>query len=78
MNNLLTQTQSRGLIAPGGQIAQSVEQRTENPCVPSSILGLATIKRILINELRQTQLYTKINIFILINYYIQLMQTALF
>ena len=25
-----------------GQIAQSVEQRTENPCVPSSILGLAT------------------------------------
>ena len=26
----------------GGQIAQSVEQRTENPCVPSSILGLAT------------------------------------
>ena len=24
-----------------GQIAQSVEQRTENPCVPSSILGLA-------------------------------------
>ena len=26
----------------GGQIAQSVEQRTENPCVPSSNLGLAT------------------------------------
>ena len=25
-----------------GQIAQLVEQRTENPCVPSSILGLAT------------------------------------
>ena len=25
-----------------GQIAQSVEQGTENPCVPSSILGLAT------------------------------------
>ena len=25
-----------------GQIAQSVEQRTENPRVPSSILGLAT------------------------------------
>ena len=26
-----------------GQIAQSVEQRTENPCVPGSIPGLATI-----------------------------------
>ena len=26
-----------------GEIAQSVEQTTENPCVPSSILGLATI-----------------------------------
>ena len=25
-----------------GEIAQMVEQRTENPCVPSSILGLAT------------------------------------
>ena len=25
-----------------GQIAQSVEQRTENPCVGSSILPLAT------------------------------------
>ena len=24
-----------------GQVAQSVEQRTENPRVPSSILGLA-------------------------------------
>lgn len=28
----------------GGQIAQSVEQRTENQCVPSSILSLATNK----------------------------------
>ena len=27
----------------GGRIAQSVEQGTENPCVPSSILGPATI-----------------------------------
>ena len=25
-----------------GALAQSVEQRTENPCVPSSILGGAT------------------------------------
>ena len=24
------------------EVAQSVEQRTENPCVPSSILGLGT------------------------------------
>jgi hypothetical protein len=40
---LLTPTHSQRLIAPSGQIAQSVEQRTENPCVPSSILGLATI-----------------------------------
>ena len=28
---------------PGGRIAQSVEQGTENPRVPSSILGPATI-----------------------------------
>ena len=27
-----------------GALAQSVEQRTENPCVPSSILGGATKK----------------------------------
>ncbi len=27
---------------PFGQIAQSVEQRTENPCVDSSILSLTT------------------------------------
>ncbi len=26
-----------------GQIAQLVERRTENPCVPGSIPGLATI-----------------------------------
>ena len=30
-----------GLITPLGQIAQLVEQRTENPCVPGSIPGLA-------------------------------------
>ena len=28
----------------GGAIAQLVEQRTENPCVPSSILGGTTSK----------------------------------
>ncbi len=27
----------------GAEVAQSVEQRTENPRVPSSILGLGTI-----------------------------------
>ena len=32
-----------GLIQAIGVIAQLVEQRIENPCVPSSILGLATI-----------------------------------
>ena len=26
-----------------GEVAQTVEQRPEKPCVPSSILGLATI-----------------------------------
>ena len=30
---------------PPGAIAQLVEQRTENPCVPSSILGGTTKKR---------------------------------
>ena len=29
-----------------GAIAQLVEQRTENPCVPSSILGGTTEKRL--------------------------------
>jgi hypothetical protein len=29
--------------SPNGKIAQLVEQRTENPCVPGSIPGLATI-----------------------------------
>ena len=33
-----------------GEIAQSVEQRTENPCVPSSILGLATRLLVLWNS----------------------------
>ena len=41
---LLTQKATRSLIAlPCGQIAQSVEQRTENPCVAGSIPALATI-----------------------------------
>ena len=31
---------------PPGAIAQLVEQRTENPCVPSSILGGTTKKRL--------------------------------
>ncbi len=34
------------LGASGGRIAQSVEQRTENPCVPGSIPGPATTFRI--------------------------------
>ena len=40
----MTQNQSQSLIALlDGQIAQSVEQRIENPCVPGSIPGLATM-----------------------------------
>jgi hypothetical protein len=35
-------SQTAGMQIGRGQIAQSVEQRTENPCVPSSNLGLAT------------------------------------
>ena len=30
------------MVANGGQVAQSVEQRTENPCVGGSIPPLAT------------------------------------
>ncbi len=53
-NNYLTQNRSRSLITiVDGQIAQSVEQRTENPRVGSSILPLATIR---INELREIRL----------------------
>ena len=36
---------SRLTGTPPGAIAQLVEQRTENPCVPSSILGGTTHKR---------------------------------
>ena len=36
---------SRLTGTPPGAIAQLVEQRTENPCVPSSILGGTTKKR---------------------------------
>ena len=34
-----------------GAIAQLVEQRTENPCVPGSIPGGTTLKRIKDNEI---------------------------
>ena len=53
----------------GGWIAQLVEQRTENPCVPSSILGLATIfifyltfLLVLINSLRKYHLVIDIRL----------------
>ncbi len=41
---LLTLQGRFGLISAVAQIAQSVEQRIENPCVPGSIPGLGTIK----------------------------------
>ena len=34
-----------------GAIAQLVEQRTENPCVPGSIPGGTTLKRLIIKQL---------------------------
>ena len=34
------------VISNNGQVAQSVEQGTENPCVGSSILSLATISHL--------------------------------
>ncbi len=34
-----------------GAIAQLVEQRTENPCVPGSIPGGTTFKRLIIRQL---------------------------
>ena len=39
---LLTLQGRFGLISAVAQIAQSVEQRIENPCVPGSIPGLGT------------------------------------
>ena len=33
------------ILRSRAEVAQSVERRTENPCVPSSILGLGTIKK---------------------------------
>ena len=37
---------NRQIVNLFGAIAQLVEQRTENPCVPSSILGGTTKKRL--------------------------------
>ena len=34
-----------------GAIAQMVEQRTENPCVPGSIPGGTTLKKLIIRQL---------------------------
>jgi len=42
-------------VRKGGAIAQSVEQWTENPCVPGSIPGGTTIKNLIaliINSIR--------------------------
>jgi hypothetical protein len=45
-----------------GQIAQSVEQRTENPCVPSSILGLAIFIHLKFDNILIKFLNTKRNV----------------
>ena len=42
-----------------GALAQLVEQRTENPCVPSSILGGTTIRKVV--ALSDIFLYYRIN-----------------
>ena len=42
-----------------GALAQLVEQRTENPCVPSSILGGTTIRKVV--AVSDTFLYYRIN-----------------
>ena len=38
-------------LRTAGAIAQLVEQRTENPCVPGSIPGGTTFKRLIIRQL---------------------------
>ena len=38
-------------LRTAGAIAQLVEQRTENPCVPGSIPGGTTFKRLTIKQL---------------------------
>ncbi len=43
-----------------GTIAQLVEQRTENPCVPGSIPGGTTAKSTLVERLRCFFLFTHI------------------
>ena len=37
-----------------GAIAQLVEQRTENPCVPGSIPGGTTLKKLIIKQLSKS------------------------
>jgi hypothetical protein len=41
-----------------GQVAQSVEQRTENPCVGGSIPSLATIYRFRVNSLNSETVFS--------------------
>ena len=50
MNNLFVEFSENSIFVPAkkGAIAQLVEQRTENPCVPSSILGGTTEKQVLL------------------------------
>ena len=59
-NNATKQNRSAGenkatIVIKNGTIAQLVEQRTENPCVPGSIPGGTTYKRktqLIFNQLR--------------------------
>ncbi len=42
-SNLIARSRGRpSLVGPCAEVAQLVEQWTENPCVPSSSLGLGT------------------------------------
>ena len=42
--SLQSQNKIRAVLTEDGVIAQLVEQRTENPCVPGSIPGDTTLK----------------------------------
>ncbi len=51
------------LHSQNGTIAQLVEQRTENPCVPGSIPGGTTFKRFKIKQIPEFQTNSGIFVF---------------
>jgi hypothetical protein len=55
--NVYGRSSPTGFLAPDAQVAQLVEQRTENPRVGSSNLSLGTIFSLIFNEVKGTSAF---------------------